>query len=298
MPKSVKGAAMTREARNKPYKRRDKSRKPSRQAQAASSKKGTASKSTGTVENSNFNEITTATNVPGLLRLPRELRDMIYEYTGTLPCDENLWVRLSDIYTPRKMWTCDVCCKIGYDCYCRRPALFLVCGQIRDEALDFFFARNHFHFETSAYFSLAQLDKTSNGRHIRAAPALRSLWAECLSRLRSIGFTLNKNYTLGNRLMLSTLARRSPLLTKLTISTQTFWTKQDWVDDFFNHLEQIPTLTTVGIVNPFFRFFAQQVFKKMSCQLQIVCDYLDFRNGIRRDTPDHMYFTNVSMGVI
>ncbi|UQC88671.1 uncharacterized protein CLUP02_14196 [Colletotrichum lupini] len=80
---------------------------------------------------------TSEARFPALLRLLRELRDMIYEYSDTGPLQNRLWVNLSYIYS---------------ELHWKRV------GTIRNEVMDTFFAKSDFQFEPSTWFSLANLN--------------------------------------------------------------------------------------------------------------------------------------------
>ncbi|KAK2017085.1 hypothetical protein LZ32DRAFT_666174 [Colletotrichum eremochloae] len=128
------------------------------------------------------------------LRLPREVRLMIYEH-----CDSQLilsyqWLhaRLSPSTKPgeKKWWTCDICGKEGRVCYCLRPALYTIHPALLDEVHDFVLRKNAFHLEPSAWFDLAKLHDPDRRRWMRVPAELQALWAKFMAGLRRVGVTI------------------------------------------------------------------------------------------------------------
>lgn len=89
---------------------------------------------------------------PAFSRLPKELRDMIYEYSDMVSLQKRLWANLSSIYS-EPQWErvgCRVCPKTAKICLCSRPIIPVTKGMIPNEVMDLLFAKNDFHFEPSS----------------------------------------------------------------------------------------------------------------------------------------------------
>ncbi|KAF9876857.1 hypothetical protein CkaCkLH20_05703 [Colletotrichum karsti] len=192
-----------------------------------------------------------------LLCLPRELRDMIYEYTNLLPCKQLLRTQFSmPNGNENKLWSCEACDNLAPHCYCYRPPLLLVCSQIRDEALDFLFARNLFQLPADGlglliqYLSnLAQIHRRIKGP-IRPPKDLRSLWAEFLGRVRYLCISLDKDL-LDSPTLVSSALQNSPRLTEIVLSKHHGLDAQRPLEGLLVELAKIPSLTSIKLAKGF-----------------------------------------------
>ncbi|KAF4879091.1 hypothetical protein CGCSCA1_v001581 [Colletotrichum siamense] len=207
---------------------------------------------------------------PSILRLPRELRNMIYEYTDDFPRQKLLFVKpFTTKETREKSEVCRLCYKACQTCQCRRPGLLLVCRQIRDEILNYVFSMNMIHFDDDCWIKLARIHDDP-GIEYRSHPELRSLWARALNHAHSVSINLPRDK--GSRLdaIMSTLPHM-PNLRELFLNLPKRNNKWAWLGDFYQLLDTIQTLRHVKLGKGFDEQLGQALLDNVLCSAELAC---------------------------
>ncbi|KAI8266739.1 hypothetical protein K4K58_009247 [Colletotrichum sp. SAR11_239] len=207
---------------------------------------------------------------PAILRLPRELRNMIYEYTDDFPRQKLLFVKpFTTNETRQKSKVCDRCKEASQICQCNRPGLLLVCRQIRDEILNFVFSMNMIHFDDDCWIKLARIHDDP-GIEYRSHPELRSLWAQALDHAHFVSINLPRDN--GTRLdAIMSVLRHMPNLNELFLNLPKRNNKWAWLGDFYELLDSIKTLRHVVLGKGFDNELGQALLDNVLCSAELAC---------------------------
>lgn len=88
-----------------------------------------------------------------LFKLPRELRDYIYEYS------------FCSLYTPRRSGECGI--RVTKEGGIPEPALLLTCKAIRDEVVPLYYGKTRFHFIVHSFDPAVMLLWNAKKAHLR-----------------------------------------------------------------------------------------------------------------------------------
>ncbi|KAF3810598.1 hypothetical protein GCG54_00013840 [Colletotrichum gloeosporioides] len=207
---------------------------------------------------------------PAVLRLPRELRNMIYEYTDDFPRQKVLFVKpFTTNETRQKLKICGRCKKACETCQCNRPGLLLVCRQIRDEILNYVFSMNMIHFDDECWIKLARIHDDP-GIEYRSHPELRSLWARALDHAHSVSINLPRDKGTRLKAIMSTLPHM-PNLRELFLNLPKRNNKWEWLGDFYQLLDGIETLRHVKLGKGFDEQLGQALLDNVLCSAELAC---------------------------
>ncbi|KAI8274516.1 hypothetical protein K4K59_010476 [Colletotrichum sp. SAR11_240] len=205
-----------------------------------------------------------------ILRLPRELRNMIYEYTDDFPRQKLLFVKpFTTNETRQKSKICGRCKKACETCQCSRPGLLLVCRQFRDEILNYVFSMNMIHFDDDCWIKLARIHDDP-GIEYRSHPELRSLWAQALDHAHFVSINLPRDK--GTRLdAIMSVLRHMPNLNELFLNLPKRNNKWAWLGDFYVLLDSIKTLRHVVLGKGFDNELGQALLDNVLCSAELAC---------------------------
>ncbi|KAF3810597.1 hypothetical protein GCG54_00013839 [Colletotrichum gloeosporioides] len=221
-----------------------------------------------------------------IFRLPRELRDLIYEYTDILPQSRFLEARL---LTGEKIFSSGVVRAnsngVPFSRAWNRPSLLRVCRQMRHEVLDLFFIQNmvyfddgsasesHKDFEESAWFRLAKLGKRASGPEIQPPRQIQSLWKDALANLRRMHVRIRPDAVTKPE-WFSSAIKHAPRLSivSLGIIDRRQWDPEPLLDAYCAALNEIESLRELKLAYGFQKEDVEVISKKVSCSVKILCN--------------------------
>ncbi|KAJ3946455.1 hypothetical protein N0V92_013383 [Colletotrichum tropicale] len=247
------------------------------------------------------------TATPAILRLPRELRNMIYEYTDDFPRQKLLFVKpFTTNETRQKSKICGRCKKACETCQCNRPGLLLVCRQIRDEILNYIFSMNMIHFDDDCWIKLARIHDDP-GIEYRSHPELRSLWARALDHAHSVSINLPRDKGARLDAIMSTLSHM-PNLRDLFLNLPKRNNKWAWLGEFYVLLDSIKTLRHVVLGKGFDEQLGQALLDNVLCSAELACGCpgvekanrdLDYKFPLETEQRDYLgRWTMMAMAVL
>lgn len=249
-----------------------------------------------------------------IFRLPRELRDLIYEYTDILPLgiylEARLLMRAKLVYEPHPNLGA-----VPLPSVWNKPSLLRVCRQMRHEVLDLFFARNtvhfndgvasesHKHYQESSWHLLSKVvGKRAIMPEVRPPRQIQSLWKDALSRLRRVHIRIRQDSDTKPE-WFSSAIKHAPRLcfVSLGIIDRQQSDLEPVIDAYCAELNKIESLCEVHLSYGFQKEDVEAVSKKVSCPVQLMCNCrLDDKGGRSDETsvtvPGHSCLTSVVLG--
>ncbi|KAF4893866.1 hypothetical protein CGCVW01_v014097 [Colletotrichum viniferum] len=221
-----------------------------------------------------------------IFRLPRELRDLIYEYADILPFGTHCEVRVLKgefiLYT-RKRHGVEACVPFGHGL--RKPSLLLVCSQMREEVLHLFFLRTCFQFNSgktskshgkfveSAWFHFAKLGSRTRGPDIQPPRPIQSMWKDLLSRLRHISIDFCPDSVMKPEWFSSAMKYASQL-SVITIGLSPYLIGppfSGYCANFCAEFNKIESLQIVRLGRGFKKEDVKAISTRVKCSVQWVC---------------------------
>ncbi|KAF0327868.1 hypothetical protein GQ607_004698 [Colletotrichum asianum] len=233
-----------------------------------------------------------------IFRLPRELRDLIYEYTDMLPLGQFLGARLlrgekvfNNIDHVRNPHNSN---EVPFTSAWNRPSLLRICSQMRHEVLDLFFTGNlitfndgsaspyHRYFEESAWFRLAKVGKRASGPEIQPPRQIQSLWKDALANLRRVHIRIRQGAVMKPEWFSSAMKHASRLsVVSLGIINRRGWNPELLLDAYCAAFNKIESLRELKLVFGFQQEDIEAMSKKVSCSVKTLCDCLLENKGGR-----------------
>ncbi|KAF4826902.1 hypothetical protein CGCTS75_v008729 [Colletotrichum tropicale] len=220
-----------------------------------------------------------------IFRLPRELRDLIYNYTNILPLHKLVAARL--IVDEKFFYSGVARAKssgVPSSRAWNRPSLLRVCRQMRHEVLDLFFIQNMVYFndgytseypknfDEGAWFRLAKVGKRASGPEIQPPRQMQSLWKDALSYLRHMHISIRQNAVTKPE-WFSSAIKHSPRLSTVSfgIINRRRWDAEPLLDAYCAAFNKIESLHDLKLAYGFQKEDVEAISKKVSCSVQLLC---------------------------